>query len=138
MNTKEFCDSIVRMHLYSNMVKYIHLTTDIARLHTICDEVEGEIRKFVDSLCEQYFGYYGKPKFSDFKYTSNIYEEEDLVKLLNRVFDIVTYIKDELSSVDKLSGIISLIDDFTGTLNKYIYLCSFDKISSYKSEDKTD
>lgn len=134
MNTKDFCDSVVRLHLYSNMVKYIHLTTDIARLHTICDEIEGIIRTFVDSLCEQYFGYYGKPDFKDFKITSNVYEEEDLVKLLNRIFDIVTYIKDEVSSIDKLSGIVSLIDDFTGDLNKYIYLCSFDKISNYKGE----
>ena len=138
MSNKEFCESVVRLHLYSNVIKYIHLTTDIARLHTICDEIESKLRSFVDDLCEQYFGYFGKPKFKDFNYTSNIYEEEDLVKLLNRVYDIVSYIKDELSSIDKLSGIISLIDDFIGDINKYIYLCSFDKISNYTGEDKEE
>lgn len=136
MNIKNFCDSIMRMYLYADMIKAIHLSTDIHWEHEFCDQAQDKIRDYIDQLCEQVFGYYGKPKFSDFKLNIDIPSEDNLAKLFNRIMDIIAPLRTEFSKIDKLSGTISLIDDFKGTLTQFVYMCSFDKISNFKINNK--
>lgn len=136
MNIKSFCDSIMRLYLYADMIKAIHLSTDIYWEHEFCDESQSKIRDYIDELAEQVFGYYGKPSFTDFKLDLNVYYENDLAKLFGRVMDIIAPIRDDVEKIDKLSGTVSLLDDFKGSLTQMVYMCSFDKISNYKMEDK--
>ena len=49
--------------------------------------------------------------------------------------DILAPIRTECNKVEKLSGVVSLIDDFKGELTQLVYMCSFDKISNYKMEN---
>lgn len=134
-NLKDFADNVMKLYLYADMLKAIHLSTDSYRCHELCDESQDEIREFIDEMCEQTYGYFGKPSFNDFKLEQNVYSESDLGKLLGRVMDIVTSLKGRYEKIEKLSGVVSLIDDFTGKLNQLVYLASFNKISDYKTKE---
>lgn len=137
MTKKEFCQSVNRMYFYADMLKAIHLSTDKHWIHNYCDHFQNDIRAFLDELCEQYFGYYGRPQFSDFSFKDvDVYEEKDLSKLLKHVMDVVTPIQEEVKDIPQLSGLVSLIDDFKGILNKNVYLSTFDKMSSYMGTGK--
>lgn len=135
MDIKNFCDSIMRMYLYADMIKAIHLSTEIYWEHSLCDDAQDKIRDKIDELAEQIYGYYGKPKFTDFKLDLDIYYENDLAKLFGCIMDILAPIRTECDKVEKLSGVVSLIDDFKGELTQLVYMCSFDKISNYKMEN---
>lgn len=41
MDIKNFCDSIMRMYLYADMIKAIHLSTEIYWEHSLCDDAQG-------------------------------------------------------------------------------------------------
>lgn len=138
MTIKDFCKSVSRMYVYADMLKAIHLSTEKHWIHVYCDQFQDDIRSFLDDLCEQYFGYYGRPSFSDFDFEQEVYKEEDLSKLLKRVMDVVVQIQDEVKDKPELSGIVSLIDDFKGTLTKDTYLSTFDKMSNYMGTGRND
>lgn len=133
MDIKLFNNAMMRIYLYADLIKIIHLSIDSHWGHELCDESQDKIRKFTDELSEQIYGYYGKPKFNDLSLKQDIYYEDDLAKLFGRIIDILLTIKKDIQDIEKLSGSISLIDDFIGYLNQAIYLASFDKISNYKS-----
>lgn len=133
MDIKKFNNSIMEMFLYADLLKAIHYSTEKHWGHELCDESQSKIREYIDELAEQVYGYYGKPKFSDFTLKHDIYYEDSLPKLYGRIMDILTTIKKEIKTIEKLSGSVSLIDDFMGYLNQAVYLASFDKFSTYKS-----
>lgn len=133
MDIKFFNASIMKMYLYADLFKAIHYSTEKHWGHELCDDSQDNIRKYIDELAEQVYGYYGKPKFSDFTLSHDIYYDDSLSKIYNHIIDILTSIKKDIKDIDKLSGSISLIDDFIGYLNQANYLASFDKFSSYKS-----
>lgn len=101
MDIKNFCDSIMRMYLYADMIKAIHLSTEIYWEHSLCDDAQDKIRDKIDELAEQIYGYYGKPKFTDFKLDLDIYYENDLAKLFGRIMGILAPIRTEC---DKISN----------------------------------
>lgn len=126
------CDSIFKLYLYADMTKMIHYSTDSNHCHEHCDVVRDAIHDFTDELAEQFFGYYGKPSFSDMSLNHDIRKTDDLGKLCGYVMDLVEPIQNKCKSVSKLSGIVSLIDDFKGKLSKLILQATFDKVSNYK------
>ena len=63
MSFQETCDFIFKLYLYADNAKMIHYTIDSMHGHELADDVRDTIIEFADDLAEQYFGYYGKPRF---------------------------------------------------------------------------
>ena len=134
MDLHLICDTVMKLYLYADNAKRIHYTIESSHGHKLCDEIRDEILKFVDDLAEQSFGYVGKPSWTDFKDLSklDIYEVDDLAKLCGHVKDLVEALQKSFadSEDDDASGIISLMDDFKGSMDKMKFLTTFDKVSN--------
>lgn len=130
MNYQEICDVIFKLYLYADTAKMIHYTIESMHGHHLADEVRGEILEFADELAEQYFGYYGKPRFSQLSLKHDIKIDDDLNKLCQNCLDTVEIVREEFNKNDKLSGIVSLIDSFKESMSKMAFLGTFDKVSN--------
>lgn len=132
MNIREICDVIFRLYLYADNTKMIHYSTGSNHGHELADEIRDNILDFVDSLAEQTFGYFGKPSFNDMSLQHDIIIENDLGKLCQRCVDVVAPLRTAFNKNDKLAGIVSLIDDFTGLMGQMSFKGTFDSVTSYK------
>lgn len=134
MENYQISDIVFKLYLYADMTKMIHYTTDSNHAHELCDTVRDTITDFADELAEQSFGYYGKPEYSSLTKLNalTVKETNDLGELCKYATEIVDSLKTEFSKVEKLSGLVSLIDDYKGKMSKNVFLCSFDKVSNYK------
>lgn len=132
MTISDICDVIFRLFLYADNTKMIHYSIDSNHGHELADEIRDNILEFVDELAEQTFGYYGKPAFHNMSLKQDITIEDDLGKLCQRCIDVVIPMRKEFNKNDKLAGIVSLIDDFTGTMGQMTFKGNFDKVTSYK------
>ena len=112
MSFQETCDIIFKLYLYADTAKMIHYTIDSMHGHELADDVRDTIIDFTDDLAEQYFGYYGKPRFSQLSINQEIKIDEDINKLCKNCVDTVEIIRTECEKNSKLSGIVSLIDSF--------------------------
>ena len=130
MEISQISDIIFKLYLYADATKMIHYTTDGNHAHEMCDKIRNTIVDFADELAEQTFGYYGKPEFNDMNLEQNIYNEKDLNKICQRAIDVIEPLRTEFNKNEKLSGIVSLIDDFKGKLSKTSFLGTFDKLSN--------
>lgn len=128
----EICDIIFKLYLYADNTKMIHYYTDSNHEHELADKVRDTILTFVDELAEETFGYYGKPSFSDMSLKQEIIIEKDLNKLCQHCINTVLPLRSEFKKYDKLSGIVSLIEDFNAKLGQMAFLGTFDKVSNYK------
>ena len=137
MESYEISDIVFKLYLYADATKMIHYTTDSNHAHELCDTVRDTIIDFADNLAEQAFGYYGKPQYSSMtKLTElSIKETSDLGELCKNATEIVDYLRKEFDKNEKLSGLVSIIDDYKGQMSKNAFLCSFDKVSNYKIKD---
>lgn len=132
MSFQETCDIIFKLYLYADNAKMIHYTIDSMHGHELADEVREAIINFSDELAEQYFGYYGKPRFGQLSLKHDIKIEEDINKLCQNCLNTVEIVRSECLKNDKLSGIVSLIDGFKETMSKLVFLGTFDKVSNIK------
>lgn len=132
MDFKTICDSIFRLYLYADNCKMIHYSTESNHEHELADKVRSCIEDFADSLAESTFGYYGKPKYNDLSIEQSVPTTNDLGKLCQNVVDIADAIRSDFIKNDKLSGIVSLIDDFKKEMSKNVFLATFDKVSNYQ------
>lgn len=114
------------------MCKMIHYSTASNHEHELADGIRDAIIDFTDDLAESTFGFYGKPKFNDMSLKLDIQNTNDLGKLCQFVVDIAEAIRKDFENNDKLSGIVSLIDDFKKTMSKNVFLATFDKVSNYR------
>lgn len=134
MRIHEICNIIFKLYLYADNTKMIHYYTDSNHEHELADKVRDTILSFVDDLAEQTFGYYGKPSFNDMSLKQDISIEKDLNKICQKCIDTVAPLRTYFNKIEKLSGIVSLIDDFNGKLGQMAFLGTFDKVSNYKLE----
>ena len=132
MRINEICDVIFKLYLYADNTKMIHYYTDSNHEHELADKVRDTILSFVDDLAEQTFGYFGKPSFSDMSLKQDISIEKDLNKICQRCLDTVAPLRTAFNKNDKLTGIVSLIDDCKGELCQMEFLGTFDRVSNYK------
>lgn len=130
MNFQETCDIIFKLYLYADTAKMIHYSIESMHGHELADEVRDCIIDFADELAEQYFGYYGKPRFEQLSIKHDIKIEDDLNKLCQNCLDTVEVVRSECQKNDKLSGIVSLVDGFKEKMSKLVFLGTFDKVSS--------
>lgn len=128
---KAICDSIFRLYLYANACKMIHYSTDSNHEHELSDAIRNNIIDFADELAESTFGYYGKPKFSELTVNLDIQITNDLGKLCQNVINVVEPLRKDFQKNEKLSGIVSLIDDFKSSMSKNAFLATFDKVCKY-------
>ena len=128
MQLKDVCDIIFKLYLYADSTKLIHYSTDSNHQHELCDQVRDTIVSFADTLAEQVFGYYGKPSYNQFTSLNDleIHEEEKLADLCQRVVEMTDSIRTVFEINKKLSGSVSLIDDFKGQMSKLKFLSTFD------------
>lgn len=126
---KNIYDAIFRLYLYADTCKIIHYTTDKNHTHELADEIRDEILEFVDEFAEQFFGYYGKPRKSELTVKLDVKEEDRLDAICQDVLNVVEPLRDEFNKNDKLSNLVSLIDDFKGSMNKCKFLATFDYLS---------
>lgn len=131
---QEVCDILMKLYMYADVTKMVHYTTDKNHAHELCDIIRENITDFADDLAEQYFGYAGKPSFSDFSFEQSITKTDDLGDLCKRVSEMVDEFRGKCEKEPKLSNIVSLIDDFKGDMSKNAFLATFDKVSDYKME----
>ena len=132
MNFQEVCDIIFKLYLYADTAKMIHYTTDSTHGHKLADEVRDTIIGFTDDLAEEFFGYYGKPRFGQLSIKHDIKVEDDLNKLCQNCLNEVEVIREEANKDSKFSGIVSLIDSFKEKMSQNVFLGTFDKVSNYK------
>ena len=132
MSFQETCDIIFKLYLYADTAKMIHFSIDSMHGHELADEIRDAIIDFADELAEQYFGYYGKPNFNQLSIKHDIKIDEDLGKLCQNCLDTVEIVRTECNKVPKLSGIVSLVDDFKEKMSKFVFLGTFDKVSNIK------
>ena len=132
MSFQETCDFIFKLYLYADNAKMIHYTIDSMHGHELADDVRDTIIEFADDLAEQYFGYYGKPRFGQLSVKQEIKTTEDINKLCQQCIDIAEVIRSECDNNTKLSGIVSLVDSFKENMSKLVFLGTFDKVSSTK------
>lgn len=135
MEIKGICEIVQKLYIYADETKKIHYTTEKNHTHELCDEVRDVILDFVDEFAEQMFGIYGKPNINDFVSFKQISVDEcsDLHKICDNCINLLSLFYKENKDNEKVSGIISLIDDFKGKLNKMQFLSTFDKISNHKN-----
>lgn len=130
MDIHNICDTVMRLYLYLPVLKRIHYTIDSSHGHRLCDEIYEAVLKFADDLAEKSFGWIGKPSYTDFKdidgYSVN--DDESLSKVCESIKDLVEPIRKEAEKDDKGSGIVSLIDDFKGEIDKMVFLTTFDHL----------
>lgn len=131
MQIKDICDAVMKLYSYADATKMVHYSTTGNHYHELCDQIRDTILDFVDKFAEESFGYYGKPKYDDFKLTADVKATEDLEELCDNVLDMIAPFRTEFNKEDKLSGLVSLIDDFRADLGKLKFLSTFDKITSY-------
>lgn len=132
MSFQEMCDIIFKLYLYADTAKMIHYTINSMHGHELADDVRDTIIEFADDLAEQYFGYYGKPRFGQLSIKHDIKIEEDINKLCQNCIDTVEIVRSECEKNAKLSGIVSLIDSFKEKMSKLVFLGTFDKVSNAK------
>ncbi|MBP5724371.1 MAG: hypothetical protein J6X18_12470 [Bacteroidales bacterium] len=128
----DICDLVFKLYLYADMTKMIHYSTESNHCHELCDTVRDSINEFADSLAEQYFGYHGKPSFSDLTVKHDVSEIDDLGMLCKTVAGMTDELRKQIESDSKLQNLVSLIDDFKGDMEKDMFLATFDKVSNAK------
>lgn len=126
---KNVYDAIFRLYLYADTCKIIHYTCDKNHAHELADEIRNSILEFVDELAEQFFGYNGKPNKSELTVKLDVKEEDSLDAICQDVMDVVEPLRTEFNKNPKLSNLVSLIDDFKGSMNKCKFLATFDHLS---------
>lgn len=132
MSYQETCDIIFKLYLYADTAKMIHYTIESMHGHELADEVRDTIIEFADELAEQYFGYYGKPRFGQLSIKHDIKIDDDINVLCKNCLDMVEVVRKEFEKEDRLSGIVSLIDGFKEKMSKFVFLGTFDKVSNLK------
>lgn len=131
MDFKLICDSIFRLYLYADVCKMIHYSTNSNHEHELSDNIRKAIMDFSDELAESIFGYYGKPKFNELSIKLDIQPTNDLGKLCQNVINVIEPLRKAFLKREKLSGLVSVIDDFKASMSKNTFLATFDKVSNY-------
>lgn len=132
---QEVTDIIMKLYMYADVTKMVHYTTEKNHAHELCDIIRDDIMEFADDLAEQFYGYAGKPSFSDFSFDQSITITDNLGELCKVVSEMVDELRKTCDKDTKMSNLVSLIDDFKGDMSKDAFLATFDKVSDYKIGD---
>lgn len=137
MNYQTICDIIFKLYLYGDAFKMIHYCKELDSgfAHRKCDEIRDAINYYADTLAETYFGYAGRPNFSQLSIKQDINTTDDPGKLCGNVINLAESIRDYANKEKQLSSIVSDTDTFLSSLQKYTFLFTFDKVSKFKTQN---
>lgn len=102
-------------------LKELHWSAPSISIHKLIDEFCDPFSEFNDTMIEYLIPLHGT--INPGELNPVLPEEKEFVSLLESIRGMLSKIKKQTSDQMMYSGLISLVDDFYLTVNKYIYLC---------------
>lgn len=129
ISERQISEAVTRLYLYALNTKFVHYSTKRSHIHKLCDEAYWEIQSFADNFAEAAYGIIGKPPYNIFSVKTSISQSDDLRNICTNVKGVLAPIRTKIAKEEEKSGIISMIDDIYGKLDRIMFLCTFDKIA---------
>lgn len=101
-------------------LKELHFSASSISIHKLIDDYTSEFNEFEDSIMENSQALWGTIKPGELEPV--LPSSMDFVSLLEEIRGILSGIKKEAKDSMLWTGIITIVDDFWKTTNKYIYL----------------
>ena len=103
-------------------LKELHYSAPNMDIHKLTDEFIGELLEFEDKVMENLQPMPGIGFVSVGDLHPEVPEEANFMDVLTSVRGMVADLKKQAGDAVMYSGIVSIVDDFFATINKYIYL----------------
>lgn len=114
---------INKLQAYRTAIKNIHWSSNNMSEHKLFDDIGDTVSDVQDEVAEIAQGIYGKLKFNELK--PKRYNITSSKKMLQDLLSTTETFLQTLNRNKSLVGIKSVIENFVGELNKYLYLLDF-------------
>lgn len=114
---------INKLQAYRTAIKNIHWSSNNMSEHKLFDDIGNTVSDVQDEVAEMAQGIYGKLKFNELK--PKRYNITSSKKMLQDLLSTTETFLQTLNRNKSLVGIKSVIENFVGELNKYLYLLDF-------------
>lgn len=114
---------INKLQAYRTAIKNIHWSSSNMSEHKLFDDIGNTVSDVQDEVAEIAQGVYGKLKFNELK--PKRYNITSSKKMLQDLLSTTETFLQTLNRNKSLVGIKSVIENFVGELNKYLYLLDF-------------
>lgn len=114
---------INKLQAYRTAIKNIHWSSNNMSEHKLFDDIGDTVSDVQDEVAEMAQGIYGKLKFNELK--PKRYNITSSKKMLQDLLSTTETFLQTLNRNKSLVGIKSVIENFVGELNKYLYLLDF-------------
>lgn len=114
---------INKLQAYRTAIKNIHWSSNNMSEHKLFDDIGNTVSDVQDEVAEMAQGIYGKLKFNELK--PKRYNITSSKKMLQDLLSTTETFLQTLNRNKSLAGIKSVIENFVGELNKYLYLLDF-------------
>ena len=114
---------INKLQAYRTAIKNIHWSSSNMSEHKLFDDIGNTVSDVQDEVAEIAQGIYGKLKFNEIK--PKRYNITSSKKMLQDLLSTTETFLQTLNRNKSLVGIKSVIENFVGELNKYLYLLDF-------------
>ena len=114
---------INKLQAYRTAIKNIHWSSSNMSEHKLFDDIGNTVSDVQDEVAEIAQGIYGKLKFNELK--PKRYNITSSKKMLQDLLSATETFLQTLNRNKSLVGIKSVIENFVGELNKYLYLLDF-------------
>lgn len=114
---------INKLQAYRTAIKNIHWSSNNMSEHKLFDDIGNTVSDVQDEVAEIAQGIYGKLKFNELK--PKRYNITSSKKMLQDLLSTTETFLQTLNRNKSLVGIKSVIENFVGELNKYLYLLDF-------------
>ena len=98
----------------------LHWSSPSISIHKLIDEFQESLGEFNDAMIEYVTPFYGF--LTPGTLNPVLPKDKDFGSILENIRGLLAVVKKNCNDEMKYSGLISLIDDFYMTVNKYIYL----------------
>lgn len=114
---------INKLQAYRTAIKNIHWSSNNMSEHKLFDDIGDTVSDVQDEVAEMAQGIYGKLKFNELK--PKRYNITSSKKMLQDLLSTTETFLQTLNRNKSLVAIKSVIENFVGELNKYLYLLDF-------------
>lgn len=114
---------INKLQSYKTAIKNIHWSSNNMSEHKLFDDIGNSVSDVQDEVAEIAQGIYGKLKFNELK--PKRYNITTSKKMLQDLLNTTKSFLQTLNRNKELIGIKSIIENFVGELNKFLYLLDF-------------
>ncbi len=118
---KNATDFLSCLEGYHQTLKMLHWSATHNSLHNLCDDIDGNILEYEDSIAECVMGILSD-RIGIGELKTLLPEAKTLDSLLKELqFDVIEY-KKKVGDDMKMSGLQNILDDFIQNINKWNYL----------------